>query len=348
MNLQEMEKYLRGQEQAKAKTHEYRYTNTVLSVAGFPDVFGLNFGALMQAKPEELAGIYLAQEQRANLVRKIMAGKEVTDEELQNSFGFTKTELDAYRSEKEPVRKEIPSQKLCVLTFDDAMKSQYETALPILKELGFHATFFIAEKEASPMGPGFEDKSVYMTWEQIREIAEAGFEIGNHSWHHIFGSQNMGHDFNVNEIRKMEEELEAHGIKKPISYAYPSGISNEEVVAVARECGYKWARGNEEKGENDGYRGMTYYDPHVDSPLAIANFGDPDFYTEELLLQRLEDCPDGMIFGLTYHDVSEEKWPGSCPFKRQMEILKEQGVKVISIADLEEYIDPEKAYQYTI
>lgn len=95
-------------------------------------------------------------------------------------------------------------------------------------------------------------------------------------------------------------------------------------------------------------RGMTYYDPLQDSPLAICNFGDPDYYTEEVLRQRISEIPDGMVFGLTYHDVSEEKWAGPCPFVRQMEVLKELGLEVISLAQLETYIDPEKVYRYTM
>ena len=40
-------------------------------------------------------------------------------------------------------------------------------------------------------------------------------------------------------------------------------------------------------------------------------------------------------------------WPGPISFARQMEILKELGARVIALRDLEEYIDPEKAYRYT-
>ena len=157
----------------------------------------------------------------------------------------------------------------------------------------------------------------------------------------------MGRDFNLEQIRGMEAEFEAHGLKKPVTYAYPSGISNPEVVACARACGYRWGRGNQEKGK-EGIRGMTYYDPHQDSPLAICNFGDPDFYSEEFLRRRIADTPEGMIFGLTYHGVSDAEWLGPCSFRRQMEVLREMGTRVISMAQLEEFIDPEKAYQYTI
>lgn len=345
MKIEEMAGVIRRYEQAVAETGIYRYTNTVASVEQFPDIFGMNFGAILSAPPERQPNIFLAQEHRANLMRRLMTGQKVDDREMQEAFGFSYRELAEYRRKNDPIKKPIPPN-LCVLCFDDALKSQYDVALPLLSEYGFGATFFIAEMQPSPRDGGFSDKSTYMTWEQIREIEAAGFELGNHSLHHVFGSQTMGREFNLEQIRGMEAEFEAHGLKKPVSYAYPSGISNPEVVDCARECGYRWGRGNLEKGK-EGIRGMTYYAPLLDSPLAICNFGDPDFYTEEILRQRIAETPDGMVFGLTYHDVSAERWAGPCSFARQMEVLKELGMEVVSLSHLETYIDPEKAYWYT-
>lgn len=346
MTVEEMAAFLRQYEQAKSKTDPFRYTSRVSSVAAFPDVFGVNFPAVMGAPDAEKAAIFLAQEQRAELVRRLMRGQAVEDRALAEAFGFTSSELTAFRAAQSPLKKPLPNN-LCVLCFDDSLKSQFDTALPLLEHYGFRTTFFITEMKASPRGPGFEDKSRYMTWEQIAALEQAGQELGNHSLHHVFGSQNMGADFNRAQITGMEAEFAAHGLKKPVSYAYPSGISNPDVVQCARECGYLWGRGNQEKGA-DGIRGMTYYDPTVDSPLAICNFGDPDFYTEELLEQRIAATPDGMIFGLTYHDVDAAHWLSSCSFERQMEVLHNLGMQVIAISDLGEYINPEKAYHYTI
>ena len=70
--------------------------------------------------------------------------------------------------------------KVVVLTFDDSVRSQFDIVRPILKQYGFGATFFITT--------GFEfesDKQNYMTWEQIRQLHEDGFEIGNHTRDHV-------------------------------------------------------------------------------------------------------------------------------------------------------------------
>lgn len=336
----------RYEQQLAATTNVFRYSSKVSSVEACPGTFGMAFDTIMSAPLSQQAELFREQETRAELLRSLMAVKPVDNELFRSMFGFSVAEVEALRKAQDPVIKDIP-RNLCVLCFDDAYKTQRTVAMPILRELGFHATFFIAELQQTPHGATFENKDVFMTWDEIRELQDAGFELGNHSLHHVRGSQDMGRDFNIAEIRGMEEEFAQHGLDKPVTYAYPSGISNPEVVACARECGYLWARGNQEKGA-DGIRGMTYYDPRVDSPLAICNHGDPDFYTEEILRKRLSDIPEGCVFGLTYHDVGEAHWVAPISFRRQMEILKEADMKVISVRELSEYIDPEKAYHYTL
>src|SRR5437870_13898816 len=70
--------------------------------------------------------------------------------------------------------------RLVVLTFDDASKSHFTVAGPVLKKYGFGATFFITE------GWGFAtNKTDYMSWEAIARLHKDGFEIGNHTKDHM-------------------------------------------------------------------------------------------------------------------------------------------------------------------
>jgi hypothetical protein len=68
----------------------------------------------------------------------------------------------------------LANDKVIVLTFDDAVKSHRSYVAPLLKELGFGATFFVTYR-------WMEDEANFMSWEDIREIHEMGFEIGNHT-----------------------------------------------------------------------------------------------------------------------------------------------------------------------
>jgi peptidoglycan/xylan/chitin deacetylase (PgdA/CDA1 family) len=76
-------------------------------------------------------------------------------------------------------RQPIPD-RLVVLTFDDASKSHFTIARPLLKRYGFGATFFVTEGFDFPT-----NKRDYMTWEEISLLNKDGFEIGNHTRDHL-------------------------------------------------------------------------------------------------------------------------------------------------------------------
>jgi len=84
-----------------------------------------------------------------------------------------------------PKRKLVPP-KTVVMTFDDAVKTHLSVVAPLLKRLGFRATFFITHK-------WMEDRAYFLTWDEVAKIHRLGFEIGNHSWTHS--------DFGRTEIR---------------------------------------------------------------------------------------------------------------------------------------------------
>src|SRR6058998_3220792 len=90
--------------------------------------------------------------------------------------------------------------RLVVLTFDDAVSSHYSVVRPILKRYGFGATFFITE------GFSFRtNKAGYMTWEQIKELHQDGFEIGNHTRDHLGVSDRT--------LGQLREQIEAINVR---------------------------------------------------------------------------------------------------------------------------------------
>lgn len=64
------------------------------------------------------------------------------------------------------------------ITFDDAYRSIYTTAYPMLKSLNWPFTIFVATKYVSDSNPH------YLSWDQLSEMANNGVTIANHTHSH--------------------------------------------------------------------------------------------------------------------------------------------------------------------
>ena len=136
-------------------------------------------------------------------------------------------------------KKPLPAKSV-VITIDDGFKSVYREAWPVLKSFGFPFTVFIY---INGIEKGFND---YMTWDEVREMAEAGVDIQDHSYSHArLADRPAGMDDNeyrnwisgdlIRSSRKMIEKLGS----KPRFLAIPYGEYNHQVMAEAREIGYE-------------------------------------------------------------------------------------------------------------
>ncbi|MDR1191484.1 MAG: polysaccharide deacetylase family protein [Verrucomicrobiales bacterium] len=110
-------------------------------------------------------------------------------------------------------------------TLDDGLRSQYTIAAPIFKRAGVPATFYIISgvvadnaaaataKEAGTFGG--------VTWDEVRELAAQGHEIGNHTLTH----PNLAQIYDRVELERQIEEgadlLQRELGVFPVSFAYP-------------------------------------------------------------------------------------------------------------------------------
>lgn len=112
------------------------------------------------------------------------------------------------------------------LTFDDGTLDHYTTAFPILEEFGVRGTFFLiaGEVEKGFWWDGTVERPL-MSWDQAREMAKAGHEMGSHgyrhrdmkaAWERGIYSKTAGLEFEQAQ-RKIEGEI---GLKVA-SYAWP-------------------------------------------------------------------------------------------------------------------------------
>lgn len=117
-----------------------------------------------------------------------------------------------------------------VLTFDDGCESDLRVAAPLLKKAGFDATFYITL--------GFLGQPGYLVPQQVRELADAGFDVGCHSMTHPYLS-----DLNVaalqREIADAKAQLE-EVIGRPVyHFSCPGGRWSPQVARIAKQAGYR-------------------------------------------------------------------------------------------------------------
>lgn len=233
----------------------------------------------------------------------------------------------------------IPN-KLVVLTFDDSVRSHYTVAAPILKKHGFGATFFVTE--------GFDFKSNkedYMTWEQIAELHRDGFEIGNHTRDHLSITDKTVVQLE-DQLTGIDAQCQAHGIPKPVSFAWPGNSLASEALPILARHGIRFARrGGEPEFPYKNGRGVAY-EPGLDHPLLVPSAGDarPD-WTMDDFRRAVDQARHGRIAVLQFHGVPDRAHPWVHTdrerFEQFMQHLADGGYQVIAMRDLEKYVDPE-------
>lgn len=122
------------------------------------------------------------------------------------------------------------------LTIDDAYRTVYESAWPLLKAAGIPFTLFIAT-DALDRG-----SSLYMTWDQVRELRDAGVTIGTHSASHPH-MPISSEAVNRAAIEKSIARIEAELGERPTLFSYPYGEMSLAARDLVAGMGFKAAFG---------------------------------------------------------------------------------------------------------
>lgn len=139
--------------------------------------------------------------------------------------------------------------RTAVVTFDDGFRSVVESAFPIMSALGIPGTIFVCTEPVDGGGPlswaGIEHwlgsehgaELVPVTWDDLRLLHQAGWEIGSHTRTHplltsvdssVFHSELQGSRARIEEALGVDCR----------SLAYPYGQYDDRVVAAAAAAGY--------------------------------------------------------------------------------------------------------------
>ena len=111
------------------------------------------------------------------------------------------------------------------ITVDDAYRSFYQVAWPLLKSSGLPLTLFVATDPVDRNLPGF------MSWDQIRELRDAGVTIGAHTASHPHLVELPEAEIR-REIEKSLARFEAELGERPTLFTYPHGETSNAVRAV--------------------------------------------------------------------------------------------------------------------
>ncbi len=128
---------------------------------------------------------------------------------------------------------ELPARPV-IITFDDGQISVYTTAFPIMQRYGFTGVAYIVGS--------YLDAETFMTSEQVKELAAAGWEIGSHSMKH----KDLTHlkpdeqKYEVQYSRALLEEKLGVPVK---TFAYPFGNPTDYAFTYVHNAGYTSAVG---------------------------------------------------------------------------------------------------------
>jgi len=124
-----------------------------------------------------------------------------------------------------------------VITFDDGYEDNFLHAAPVLERYGFPAAFFVPSGFIASSANGCSADDRPMSWEQLRELAARGHEIGAHSIHHHRLTRLDPGQMSW-EVRGSKETL-AHHLQRPVeSFCYPAGDYNDLVKRAVKASGY--------------------------------------------------------------------------------------------------------------
>ncbi len=158
---------------------------------------------------------------------------------------------------------ELPPCPIAI-TFDDAYRSAYANALPILQQYGLRATFYLPTDYIGR-------SAKYVTWDQVRDLVSKGMWIGSHSVSHPFLAR-LSRVSAQRQITESKAILETQlGI--PITtFAYPFGSLSSTVEQAVVQAGYSAALWTGTSWQHNTDRLFRLKRIGVYSPIRLTTF----------------------------------------------------------------------------
>nr|NIP49935.1 polysaccharide deacetylase family protein [Gammaproteobacteria bacterium]NIV70845.1 polysaccharide deacetylase family protein [Phycisphaerae bacterium]NIY20383.1 polysaccharide deacetylase family protein [Gammaproteobacteria bacterium] len=132
-------------------------------------------------------------------------------------------------------------ERCAAITVDDAFRTFLTDGWPLLKEFGYPATLFVS---TDSVGGGD-----YLSWQELKRLADEGVEIGNHSAAHAYMLDNFKRIDWRQEVKGDLERSQAAFIRNigysPSLFAYPYGEYSPELIDLVKQAGFIAAFGQQ-------------------------------------------------------------------------------------------------------
>lgn len=121
--------------------------------------------------------------------------------------------------------------KKVAITFDDAHRSNYDVAFPLIAVAGMSATMFVV--------PAWVGRAGYCTWDQLREMHAGGWSIQSHTQSHPFLST-LNRKALTRELEDSRWEIEDRIGAPVVTLALPNGDwPKRQFRPLIQESGYR-------------------------------------------------------------------------------------------------------------
>jgi peptidoglycan/xylan/chitin deacetylase (PgdA/CDA1 family) len=132
-----------------------------------------------------------------------------------------------------------PPPGYAAISFDDGMRNNLTTALPILEEYGVRATVYVTIGFIGGRSPwvGRNSDSRMLNEDELVELTRSGWELGAHTMTHPDLST-LDYGACLREIEESKSALERIGGVKVETFAYPFGRYGRAAVQATRDSGF--------------------------------------------------------------------------------------------------------------
>jgi len=118
-----------------------------------------------------------------------------------------------------------------VITFDDCCESRHlALSVPILRQHGFVATFFVVVES-------IEKSDKFSSWRDVVALASDGMELGSHSVHHL-NLLDLNKASLREEVGESKRVLESKTGTRVRFFSYPFGMRSPPIQDAVTEAGY--------------------------------------------------------------------------------------------------------------